>query len=69
MRFAEQYTRWVGDTDYLKYYKLKYAAQLGEDAERLAFDYHENEKIKEVGILYGAMEKKTKTVIPERPQI
>ncbi len=67
MKFAEQYNRWVLDKEHLRYYKLKYAAQLGEDAERLAFNYYENEKIKEVGILYGATGK-SKSTIPDRPQ-
>lgn len=68
MRFAEQYNRWVSDIESLKYYKLKYAAQLGEDAERLAFNYYENENIKKVGILYGATGK-TKSTLSELPQI
>jgi hypothetical protein len=68
MRFAENYNRWVTDKDALKYYKLKYAAQLGEDAERAAFKYYENENIKNVGILYGATGKTTYR-IPDRPQI
>ncbi len=68
MRFAEQYNRWVSDLDNLKYYKLKHAAQLGEDAERLAFNYYQNENIKKVGILYGATGKTT-SILSERPQI
>jgi hypothetical protein len=68
MRFAEQYNRWVSDKDALKYYKLKQAAQLGEEAEKLAFNYYENEKIKNVGILYGATERAHSSK-PEKPQI
>lgn len=68
MRFAEHYNRWVTDEHALKYYKLKYAAQLGEDAERAAFKYFENEQIKSVGILYGAT-RNTNNRIPDRPQI
>ncbi len=46
MRFAETYSKWTHDKENLKYYKLKYAAQLGEDAERVAFNYNHNENAK-----------------------
>lgn len=57
MRFAETYSRWTSDKDNLKYYKLKYAAQLGEDVDRLAFNYHRQEEISKKGLLYGAVNK------------
>jgi hypothetical protein len=57
MRFAEHYNRWIMDKENLKYYKLKYAAQLGDDASRLAFNYTENEGIKHNGVFYGTLGK------------
>lgn len=67
MRFAEHYSRWTHDKENLKYYKLKYAAQIGEDVERIAFNYNENENLKKNGILYGTVGKVEK-YIPDRPQ-
>ncbi len=68
MRFAETYSRWTLDKDNLKYYKLKYAAQLGEDVERLAFNYNHIENIKNNGILYGAFNKRNRH-FPDKPSI
>ena len=58
MRFAENYSRWSSDLENVKYYKLKYAAQLGEDAERVAFNYYENEQYKNNGAYYGIIKRR-----------
>ncbi len=68
MRFAESYSRWTLDKDNLRYYKLKYAAQLGEDAEKVAFNYHNKENVTTHGVLYGAFNKRLRH-FPDRPQI
>ncbi len=49
MRFAEKFGSWYSHKSDTRYYKLKYAAQLGEDLERLAFNYDENENVKRHG--------------------
>ena len=58
MRFAENYSRWVGDKENLKYYKLKYAAQMNENIERLAFNYYDDENFKRDGLLSEIRSKK-----------
>ena len=68
MRFAETYSKWTHDKENLKYYKLKYAAQLGEDAERVAFNYNHNENVKTYGVLYGAYNKRIR-YFHDKPQI
>lgn len=67
MRFAESYNRWKGSQDDIKYYKLKYAAQLGEDVERLAFNYYENEGLRKNGNLNGVLNKSEKESLSNRP--
>jgi hypothetical protein len=66
MRFAETYNKWKGDKEDIRYYKLKYAAQLGEDVERLAFNYYENESIRKHGPLYGAVNKDFQFKLPDK---
>ena len=64
MRFAESYSRWTLDQENLKYYKLKYAAQMGEDVDRLAFAYNEQENIRKNGVLNGFIAKhKTQIIV------
>jgi hypothetical protein len=69
MRFAESYQKWSSDTEGMKYYKLKYAAQLGEDIERIAFGYHEKEQIRKQGVLYGVYHTRGKRHLPDKPMI
>jgi hypothetical protein len=69
MRFAEGYSRWISDNENLRYYKLKYAAQLGEDMERLAFNYLEKEEIRKHGVLYSAYQKRGQRLVKDRPAI
>jgi hypothetical protein len=57
MRFAEAYSKWTSDQENLQYYKLKYASQLGEDVERLAFNYHQQQQVRKNGILDGTINK------------
>ena len=68
MRFAETYSRWTLDKDNLKYYKLKYASQLGEDIERLAFNYNHLDNVNRQGILYGTFNKRVR-YFPDKPII
>jgi len=68
MRFAESFSRWQTDKENLRHYKLKYAAQLGEDVERLAFHYNERDNIKKNGILNGVYNVRHRH-LPDRPQI
>ena len=69
MRFAESFNKWYSDKEDLKYYKLKYAAQLGEDVERIAFNYQEKEEIRKHGILYGAYRTRGQRHLPDKPMI
>lgn len=69
MKFAENYNKWNYDKETLQYYKLKYAAQLGEDAERLAFSYYENEKFRRDGVLYGMIRKRESVPLSDKPVI
>ena len=57
MRFAEAYSKWTLDKENLQYYKLKYASQLGENVDRLAFNYHQQELVRKNGILNGTITK------------
>jgi hypothetical protein len=57
MRFAEAYSKWTLDQENLRHYKLKYAAQLGEDVERLAFNYNEKDSLIKNGLLSGVYNK------------
>jgi hypothetical protein len=43
----------VVDRENLKYYKIKYAAQLTDGLERNVFNYVENEALRKEGALHG----------------
>ena len=66
MRFAESYSNWMTDKQNAQYYKLKYAAQLGEDIERIAFEYHDRENVRVNGLLSG-LKNRYERNIPDRP--